>query len=441
METPEAVRETFERLKSEYPFYIILARINSRFYVYKSKAWWDKISKRVRSKKEYLGRITEEGKFIKKVVIETINQPVITAVPTYDFDNTDESVLMYLSMNCRIPLSTIANKLGVTLQTVERRKAELEERYGIRYFASINYTKLGFSTYLTVVKFKEKKPPTEVLKEVFENEPRVQLVMISTGVYDLILYILAEDNFAIRDVIYKFTSDERLKGYEADWNTTIITDAYGYMPIRDKFFDLLEERVWKRSKEAPRPASDSLMHREYVLLRELNTAGNKSFAEIEKKYNFGHGTAKYVFEKLKERGLIWRLTLTMGRYNVKYNAVIVTRVVNEGIFLKDREKFLRYIIKDYGGLANKFSLVGEILAPFGDMFIVPILREGELEAELEWLNTQIGGIKTDSSIITQTILGESCYRKLDNRHSNQMRELIKVYKAEPPKDVPNYFVE
>ena len=56
METPEAVRETFERLKSEYPFYIILARINSRFYVYKSKAWWDKISKRVRSKKEYLGR-------------------------------------------------------------------------------------------------------------------------------------------------------------------------------------------------------------------------------------------------------------------------------------------------------------------------------------------------------------------------------------------------
>jgi DNA-binding Lrp family transcriptional regulator len=213
------------------------------------------------------------------------------------------------------------------------------------------------------------------------------------------------------------------------------------VPIRDKFFDLLKEKVWRRSKETPRPASDSLMHREYVLLRELNTAGNKSFAEIEKKYNFGHGTAKYVFEKLKERGLIWRLALTMGRYNVKYNAVIVTRVVNEGIFLKDREKFLRYIIKDYGGLANKFSLVGEILAPFGDMFIVPILREGELEAELEWLNTQIGGIKTDSSIITQTILGESCYRKLDNRHSNQMRELIKVYKAEPPKDVPNYFVE
>ena len=42
---------------------------------------------------------------------------------------------------------------------------------------------------------------------------------------------------------------------EADWNTTIITDAYGYVPIRDKFFDLLKEKVWRRSKETPRPAS------------------------------------------------------------------------------------------------------------------------------------------------------------------------------------------
>ena len=122
-----------------------------------------------------------------------------------------------------------------------------------------------------------------------------------------------------------------------------------------------------------------------------------------------------------KKGLIWRLTLTMGRYNVKYNAVIVARIVNVGIFLNDREKFLRYIIKDYEALANRFSLVGEILTPFGDIFIAPILKEGELEAELEWLNTQISGIKFDSSIITQIILGELCYRKLDNRHSDQMK--------------------
>jgi DNA-binding Lrp family transcriptional regulator len=259
MEVPENVRKTFERLKLEYPYYIVLAVINGRFYVYKSKAWWDKKDKKVRSKKEYLGRIIETGEFIKRVVVKAVNQPVVTSVPTYDFDKIDESILMYLSMNCRIPLSALANKLGVTLQTVERRKAELEERYGIRYFASINYTKLGFSTYLTLVKFKEKKPSAEVLKEVLENEPRVQLAMVSTGVYDFILYILAEDNFIISNIIYKFTSDERLKDYEADWNTTIVTDSYGYVPITDRFFDLLEKKVWKRSKEVPRPASDSLM--------------------------------------------------------------------------------------------------------------------------------------------------------------------------------------
>jgi DNA-binding Lrp family transcriptional regulator len=441
MEAPEEVRKTFERLRTEYPYYIVLARINGRFYVYKSKAWWDKESRKVRSKKEYLGRITEGVEFIKKVVVETVNQPVITAVPKYDFDKVDESILMHLSMNCRIPLSVIAKRLGLTLQTVERRKAELEDRYGIRYFASINYRKLGFSTYLAMVKFKNKKPSAEVLKEVSENEPRVQLAMISTGAYDLILYMLAEDNFVISNIIYKFTSDERLKDYEADWNTTIVTDDYGYVPLRDRFFDLLEKRVWKRSKETPRPASDSLMYREYVLLRELNATGNKPFAEIERKYGFGHGTAKYVFDRLKEKNLIWRLTLTMNRYNVKYNAMIVTKVVNEGIFLKDREKFLRYVIKDYEALANRFALMGEILAPFGNVFIAPILREGELEAELEWLNTQIGGIGIDSSIVTQIILGELCYRRVDNKHSNQMKRLVEVYKVEPPKEVINYFAE
>ena len=182
------------------------------------------------------------------------------------------------------------------------------------------------------------------------------------------------------------------------------------------------------------------MRREYILLRELNAEGNRPFAEIERKYNFGHGTARYVFEKLKEKGLILRLTLTMNKYNVKYNAIIVTRIVNESIFIKDRERILRYIIKDYDALANRFALVGETLAPFGNMFIVPILREGELETELEWLNMQIGGIKLDSSIVTQIILGGLCYRRLDNRYSKQTQMLVSEYKAEPPKDIPNYFI-
>jgi hypothetical protein len=74
------------------------------------------------------------------------------------------------------------------------------------------------------------------------------------------------------------------------------------------------------------------------------------------------------------------------------------------------------------------------------MFIVPILREGELETELEWLNMQIGGIKLDSSIVTQIILGGLCYRRLDNRYSKQTQMLVSEYKAEPPKDIPNYFI-
>ncbi len=443
MDAPEPIKKTFEHLKLEYPFYIVMERINGKFYVYKSNTFWDKENKKVRSKKKYLGRIGDSGEFIKKAVAETvISQQLIGAAQAFKFDKIDESVLTHLSTNCRLSSTDISANLKLNLQTVERRKKELENRYGIRYFASINYFKLGYSPYLVLVSFKGKKPPIDKLKEIFEKEPRVQLVMLTTGAYYLIMYMLVENASVLQDIMYRFNINELLREYDAEWNTTVFLESYGYVPMRDKFFELLEEKVWKRSKESPRPASDSLMRREYILLRELNADGSKSFAEIERKYGFGHGTARYIFDRLKEKGLIWRLTLTMERYNIKYNAIMITKDINAGMILKDRKKFLHYIIKDYDAPSNRFSLVGDMLSPAGSLFVMPVIKDGEIEKETEWLNTQIGGMEViESSVVTQILLGELCHRKLDNRYSNQEKTLIEEYKIGLPKDVPNYFIE
>jgi len=435
METPAQVKKTFERLKLEYPYYISLAKINGKFYVYKSKSFWDKEAHRVRTEKTYLGRIDEQGTFIKRKEYE---EKVVQVDESKEIDEIDNKILMHLSMNCRIPLAIIAKRTGISLQAVERRKKSLEKRFGIRYFASINYTKLGFSEFVILVKFLEDKPTNEEIEKVFENEPRVQLVMTMQGEYDLFAYLLAEDAFVLDGIIYNIRKNERLSRYKAVWNSVVLKSGYGYIPLRDKFFDLIEKKVWHRTKETPRPASDSITQREYILLRELNADGNIPFAEIEKKHNLGNGAARYTFDKLKEKGLISSETLTMSTCGARYNAAIEVDVLNMAEFIEDRRKFIRYIIKDYNEPVNRFSFEGDTFSPDGSLFIIPIFKDGELEEEKEWLNQQIKGIKIKSMIFTKTILGELCYRKFDNNYSGQMHTLVSEYKEEPPKDMIDY---
>ena len=392
-------------------------------------------------KKEYLGRITENGEFIKKSLREGTAPSISTVATTHNPDKIDETILMHLSMNCRLPVSTIAKRVGLSVNTIERRKENLEGEYGIRYFTSIDYFKLGYSTYLAFVAFKERKPDMEKLKAVLENVPRVQLAMAAQGTYDLVLYILAENSAVLNEVIFDIRKDEHIRDYESVWNVMVFDQAYGCVPLRDRFFDLIEKKVWRRTKTTPRPASDSLTYREYIMLRELNADGSKPFAEIEKKYGLGHGSARYTFDKLREKELIWRQTLTMENYSIKYNAMIFISILNKAAFIRDREKFLRYIIKDYDAPSNRFALEGDILSPDGEVFIMPILKDGELEAEFEWLSKQIGGIKLESLIVTKIFLGELCYRKLDNRHAQQTNILVSEYKMEPPKDTIDYILE
>lgn len=440
MATPELVSRAYRQLKLEYPFYVALSRINGKYYVYKSKSVWDKETKKVKTRQEYLGRITEDGTFIKKMKISQVQQQVAQPEISYKLSDIDEKLLTYLSMNCRLPLVEIAKRLGVKEDMIIRRKADLEKRFGIRYLASINYIKLGFSAYLVFVSFKDGRPSAETLKEIFENKPHVQLAMLTQGKYDLVLHILVEHSMSLVGIVYSIRKDERLKNYESVWDVAAFEEFYGYVPLRDKFFELLEKKVWHRTKDNPRPTSDSLSQREYALLRELNNNGNESFASIEKKYNFGQGSGRYTFDKLREKELIWRSTLTFQNYSIKYPAMILVTIINQSSFLNDRQKFLHYIIKDYAAPSTRFALEGDILASNGVLLLLPVIKDGELENELDWLKQNIGGIKLDTLVITHVILGELCYRRFDNAQSGQTAVLTSEYKEEFARKV-NYNAE
>ena len=413
---PDRVSETYERLKKEMAFPVRLQVSGGRYYIYKQLTVWDKETKKGKSVAKYLGKILDDGTFVRKanrnaakdldvakaVIIScggTVKLPEkikVGAKPPI-MEEVDRKILMNLSMNCRMPLSVIAKRAGISTTSAVYKKRNLEKKCGIRYLTSITVRWLGFSYYVAFVKFENEKPNAKELKETIEREQRIQLALITTGKYDLMLYMVAEDDDKLNEVVTTLHGSETLKKYTSSWMVTTYVDKYGYVPLRDEFFELLKSRVWQRTKETPRPSRGQLLKSEYAVLRELNSSGEASFSKIDKKYDLNKGNARYTYEKLKERRkytyeeiadkkVLLRNTLTMDNLAVRYNTILIMEILNSKEFLERREGLFRYITEDTGGIANRFSAIGDIVTPYGMMFITPIFKENELEDIIEGLN-------------------------------------------------------
>ena len=363
---PDMVSETYERLRKEMAFPVRLQLSGGRYYLYKQLTVWDKEKKRGKSVAKYLGKILDDGTFVRKadrdaakdldiakaVIIShggTVKLPekIETEAKPFSMEEVDKRILTNLSMNSRMPVSEIAKRVGIPTTSAVYRKRNLEKRFGIRYLASINVRWLGFSYYVAFVKFENEKPSAEELKETIKGEQRIQLALITNGKYDLMLYIAAEDDHTLNGVVSKLHSSDLLRKYTSSWMVTTYDDAYGYVPLRDEFFELLKSKIWQRTKETPRPSRGQLLKSEYAVLRELNSDGEASFSRIDKKYGLNKGNARYTYEKLKERRkytyeeladkkVLLRNTLTMGKLEIKYNTIIIMEILNSKEFLERR---------------------------------------------------------------------------------------------------------
>ena len=67
-DVPPQISAAFEKVKKTYPFYVSLKRIYGKYYVYKVKVVWDRLTKKTKTNSEYLGRITSDGKYKKKSI-------------------------------------------------------------------------------------------------------------------------------------------------------------------------------------------------------------------------------------------------------------------------------------------------------------------------------------------------------------------------------------
>ncbi len=231
--------------------------------------------------------------------------------------------------------------------------------------------------------------------------------------------------------------ETRLNSYPSLWYTTPYYSRRHIFPLRNEFFKLLKEKVWKRTKEKPRPESGNLTEREYNILLELNGNGSENFVDIDKKYGYGGGTARYIYIKLKERGILSHITVTLEKLPIKYTAMLFLEHVEMDKFRKTRQNLLIETIKDTG-LINKYALTGNIDTPHSYLLAMPVFTEDDLISTEEALKKNIGGIRLSKTIIIKNIVGSLCYRRLDNTYTNQYRLLVEEYKIIKPSRQLNY---
>ena len=453
------ISATFEELRKRYPYYISLKRISNKYYVYKVQVFRDKETRRPKTLSEYLGRITEEGIYKKKgpttknylekaealitshggVVTWSSGKKEVQNISTQSEDTItselEAKILTILSMNGRASISFIANMVGLSNTATDYHVKKIEEKYGIRYLPEIRVGVLGYSDFIIFVKFEDAIPDVGEIKKELEKYPRIQLVMLTHGKYDLFIYFVAEIEYltaslewAAQIEIFKLQQNA-FKSHKARWYISTFYRTYGYVPLRNEFFGILKEKVLENNKYNSKPKPGQLLPREYSVLKELNLDGKVEFTNIDKKYGFERSRSDYAYHKLKENKIISRVTLTMQNPPVKYTAIIYADFVKREEFSNNRPKFLSDIIEKQAPI-NKYALAGDANIPGGGLFILPITYEGELEKVRAQLQS-IKGAELFSLIVTDVVLGTVCYRLFDSTYTSQQKILTEEYKKTP----------
>lgn len=456
LKVPKKVHDAFNELKDQYD-HIYLKQLRGRFYVYRHTYEWQADTQRSKTIAEYLGKIMPDGVFVKRIVSykdefekakaliaahggriiweekKELKELVPQTPQNVKIKDTDLKLLMALSMNARMPVSKLADLAGISEHTATSRTKILEEKLGIKYLLELDIEKLGYIKYLILIKFTEDKPTIKELGEAISGEHRILFAAITKGDYDVIMYVMDEDPLTANNNLFRLRTKPSIKNYKAQWNLIYFAEVYSFMPVNDGFIDnILKNRVWHRTKEMPRPAKSQLKYREFALLKELFANSTVNFAYVDKKYGLSNGTSRYTYHTLKEKGIISRPTISMTNLPMQYIGMLLIANVDESKIQEHRYKWLLDEV-EYGEIANKYSLVGNVGAPNGSIAFLPITTGNPIDNVAETVYRELQGSIVKSMIITDVLIGSLCYRRFDNNYSRQYNTLSVLKKIEPAK--------
>ncbi|HVC58666.1 MAG TPA: hypothetical protein VND15_04300 [Candidatus Acidoferrales bacterium] len=448
MEIPSRVKERFDGLKKEYD-HIYLRNLSGRFYVYRITSTKAAGPKKGNVSSEYIGRITEEGAFVKRgmsegektlevakaVIEERGGKVIMPEVKVYDEDQKEveeskllspseeeRKILTILSMNGRARMKSIGKVLGITAQATTRKVRELEKRHKLEYTVEIDPIKLGYLEYLVFIRFEGEKPTTAELLEAFDKLPIVQFCALLKGEYDVMLYVLVDVD-DVRPTLEGLRFNTLTK-FNAIWYINSVTTFYGFMPIRDLFFDLLKNRIWHRKRGIREVPQYALFQRDYKSLRALNNTGKKKFNEIDKENGLPNGSSRYAYYGLLGKGILKRITIKERNLPIAYDALLQFKLVNVNTYQTTRNNYRLDVVKPSDAPYNEYSVIFDLYNPDGFLAVVPVSNGDSIDAKADGLKAVLKGVKLDTVVIVGVLIGEICHRRFDNAYSVQYESLV-----------------
>ncbi|RDI72901.1 Lrp/AsnC family transcriptional regulator [Halopelagius longus] len=119
-----------------------------------------------------------------------------------ELDETDRAILRILQADARTPFSEIARQIDMSSATVHDRVGRMEESGVIEgYHAKVNAREVGFGTSALVGLRVQQGREEDALERLREIEG-VQEVHLTTGEWDVMLRVFAEDTDALRELMF-----------------------------------------------------------------------------------------------------------------------------------------------------------------------------------------------------------------------------------------------
>ena len=101
----------------------------------------------------------------------------------------------------------------------------------------------------------------------------------------------------------------------------------------------------------------------------------------------------------------------------------LSQQIDIGEFNKNKKEYFKYRLADENTPLNKSIFSGDIGSPYGLLIIVPLYKDGDLEKLETELEQVAKGTKIQTSIISNILVGNLGFRKIESIHTHLYKRL------------------
>lgn len=306
-----------------------------------------------------------------------------------------------LSMNSRASISDLSAALGVSRPNVQRRLAAAEKHFNLRYLLELDPRAIGLTEpHLIVMKFR-RRPAYGRIIELLSRSHVTQLVALTSGQYDMIVYA----NAFSKEEYYAWNATMRNKlilPYRTRWEESEISyQRLGFLPVRNEAI-----------------ARSPLKEKDRKILLLLNSNSRMPLDAISRATGIGYKSVSYHIKRLVARGYIKRFTVSAGMSEGVVPMTLLSRFIPsddaKGTALVTVNLFTH---DDAEGMLNRYQATAALAGSYG-FFVLGSFRNRHrayVDMVIAFRNAfrRFGKSKAVHAVITSVPVGSLPLRNVD----------------------------